>query len=174
MFENDIFWPSKARKQELLDWLLETTGEYDREVEYSQLRKAEILDLVMDLWEMPQTLIETLAESEGHRVLFLPQYHPELNAVEYCWAFVKGYIRRNPAESLDNLLTEKLPEAFAQLTPEKANNICSHVIKMYRAEYEKEFGNRETVMEEEGVTRETTDLDEDDMDDEVFEISYTK
>lgn len=132
--ENDFF-PGKAKKKELLDWLLENTDDEDLAEEYTKMKKDELLEAALNIWEIPLTIIEKMAEDAGHKVLFLPQYHPEYNAIEYAWAFVKGYARRNPPNSMDDLLTNILPDAFDLLTEEKANNICNHVLKRYVADY---------------------------------------
>jgi len=43
--------------------------------------RAELLDIIAKVYT-PNNLIEQLAKEEGHEVLYLPQYHFELNAIE--------------------------------------------------------------------------------------------
>ena len=39
--------------------------------------------------------VEELIINAGHKVIFLPKYHPELNFIERFWAYVKGWLRKN-------------------------------------------------------------------------------
>ena len=131
--------------------------------------------MALDVWSVPETLVEELAAEKGHKVLYLPQYHPELNAIEYCWAFVKCYVRRNPVDSMNELLNERLPDAFSRLDPEKARNICNHVIKLYRTMLT-EFMNDESMTTEEEVAASEEDLylDIDEDSQEFIQITTTK
>lgn len=148
-FEDGTFFPSRAKKAELLEWLLQRTQDHNLEDEYHQMKKPELLEQVITQWELPSTLIEDLAAEKGHKVLFLPQYHPELNAIEYCWAFVKGFIRKHPATSMENLLNQQLPEAFSRLTSEMCLNICNHVLKLYKKGFEELQDDGSIITEEE-------------------------
>jgi transposase len=39
-----------------------------------------------------QYILDTELEKNGHRVLRLPPYHPELNPIEKIWAQVKNWV----------------------------------------------------------------------------------
>lgn len=123
------------------------------------------MDIVYNIWKPEKTLIEIEAENRGHRVLYLPQYHPEYNSIEYAWSFVKGYARRSPPKSMNDLLRRVLPEAFSLLDGDKAFNMCNHVIKKYRQDWlELQTSNEPNQLDEmaieEGNLREYID-DED-------------
>jgi len=51
--------------------------------------RAELLDIIAKVYT-PNNLIEQLAKEEGHEVLYLPQCHFELNAIEMAWAQIKS------------------------------------------------------------------------------------
>ena len=186
-YDETTFFPSKARKKELLNWLKENIEEEEDDDDImdeerddiddlDKLKKAELLEMVLDVWDVPSTLIEDLAAEKGHKVLYLPQYHPELNAIEYCWAFIKGYVRRNPAHTMNVLLNERLPHAFSRLDLERSSNICNYVIKLYRNLF-KEFANDETLTtEEEEIAASEDDLydDIDEDSQEFIQITMTK
>ena len=54
--------------------------------------KAALLELVANHCA-PPTVIEELARAAGHRVLYLPPYHPELNPIERMWGVIKNAMR---------------------------------------------------------------------------------
>lgn len=79
-----------------------------------------------------------LIEEAGHKVIFLPPYHPELNAIEKIWAYVKfnvadtySYSRSFPQ------LGEKLHSIFSGLEDKISlvQRIISHVEAIYENDY---------------------------------------
>ena len=105
-------------------------------------------------------------------MLFLPQYHPEYNAIEYGWSFVKGFVRRNPPKTMKDLLTNVLPQAYDALTPDKAKNICNHVLKKYLKDLQKieleRIGNEKDIIEAERGS------DDESEESEMIEITTIK
>ena len=96
--------------------------------------KEDLKLLVNCHWKPSETIIEEMARNHGlenfnreHEVIFLPPYHPEFNAIEMAWGQIKRYVGQNPPYNLEGLLNEVLPQAFANLTPLKINNICNHI-----------------------------------------------
>ena len=90
-------------------------------------------------WTPPLNLVEKLAKEArvhsfgyANRVLFLPPYHPEYNAIELAWARVKHYIAKNPTYEMETILNYSLPGSIDELTPHIANNIVNHVINKWR------------------------------------------
>ena len=56
---------------------------------------------------------ELLAEAEGHRVLFTPPHHSDLQPIELLWAKLKGNIgRKYDANTTMSILKERLDEEF--------------------------------------------------------------
>lgn len=53
-------------------------------------------------------------EGRGYRVMYLPLYSPELNAIENFWAIVKRKMKR------ENLMTE---ETLSQRIADACNNV---------------------------------------------------
>lgn len=132
-YAEDTFFPSKARKEELKNWLLQNNKNFPEKALKNDLKL-----LVMTYWSPPSTLIQTLAAESGkkrfgyeHRVIYLPPYHPEYSAVERAWADIKLYIGRNPSYQLEDILENKLPEALNLFTQEKARNIIQSMVKSY-------------------------------------------
>ncbi|OQR80978.1 hypothetical protein ACHHYP_20840 [Achlya hypogyna] len=73
--------------------------------------KAELLELARHNREPPQYACVAIARSWGHRVLFTPPYHPELQPIEIIWAVRKYTIARAPALTMAEL-SAKISSAF--------------------------------------------------------------
>jgi len=41
-----------------------------------------------------KSILIPLAETAGHKIIFLPPYSPELNAIENFWSWLKGRLRK--------------------------------------------------------------------------------
>ena len=64
-------------------------------------------------------------EGRGYRVMYLPPYSPELNAIENFWALVKSKMKR------ENLMTEKtlsrrIADAYNNVRVSELCAFCSH------------------------------------------------
>jgi DNA-binding ferritin-like protein (Dps family) len=141
LYEEGTFLPRKAKKKELREWLDNEGYVYDEKA-----LKGELLSLVEENCPPPANHIEVLAETHGrenfgipHELLYLPQYHPEINPIEMAWSQVKGYASYSPTYNLNRLKTEVLPQAFSVITPEKAKDLFAHVKKVERSLFEKYF-----------------------------------
>lgn len=53
-----------------------------------------------------KSVLIPMAESMGHRIIFLPPYSPNLNRIEHFWAWLKRHLRKIlPAhDSLDDAI----------------------------------------------------------------------
>jgi len=71
-----------------------------------------------------------------HKVLYLPPYHPEYNAIELAWARVKHFIGRHLNYNLENILNVSLPDALRAVTPEISKKIIGHVIEQWKTDIE--------------------------------------
>lgn len=84
-YDKDTFFPRKAKKKELREWLEANDIIFDEKA-----LRAELIELAEANCEPPVNLIEQMADEHGrqnfgtaHEILYLPQYHPELNAIEW-------------------------------------------------------------------------------------------
>jgi transposase len=73
---SDAVVPSQMKKGDLRQWLTERGIAWEE-----QWLRARLLE-EMDRYREKKPLVEMLAEAEGHKVLFLPVHHPELNPIE--------------------------------------------------------------------------------------------
>ncbi|KIL57925.1 hypothetical protein M378DRAFT_188351 [Amanita muscaria Koide BX008] len=62
------------------------------------------------------SLLETFCSSHGHKVLFLPKFHCELNFIEQCWGRAKYLYRMNPPSSRAEDLERNMLSALDSIT----------------------------------------------------------
>jgi len=140
-FQPNEFFPSKAKKEALKVWLRAKNIPFDENSLKNDLRL-----LALSHWETPKNKIETIAETSGikkfgypHRVLYLPPYHPEFNAIEFAWGRIKDYAGKHPTYNIEEILEDTLPNAFLEVTPDKSKNIVKHILDKYREELNKDI-----------------------------------
>lgn len=71
-------------------------------------------------------------ERAGAKVLFIAPYHPELNAIEEAFSFVKHMLRKFEARTIVDLM-DALAEAFGGLTVRHLGAYISHVFRFAEA-----------------------------------------
>ena len=81
----DAMVPSQMKKAELQTWLM------DRGIQWEEKWLRARLMQEVDRYRDKKPMVEIVAEEKGHKVLFLPVHHPELNPIELVWATVKNY-----------------------------------------------------------------------------------
>lgn len=54
----------------------------------NNMLKSEMFEKCKELAPKPKLKLDEIAESHGHTILRTPQYHPELQPIETCWAIV--------------------------------------------------------------------------------------
>ncbi len=135
MVPEDPVIPSQMKKAELRKWLTDQGVHW--EDKWLRARLAEEVDMRRD----KKPLIEYIAEEKGHKVLFLPVHHPELNPIELVWATAKNYCgsvyststsfkeqRQNLEKSLKN-----------DITSEYCLNIYKHVFNIEEKYWENDL-----------------------------------
>lgn len=132
---------SKSRKQEMKDWLTKHGIPFSDNMFVPELYK------LIQLHKPTQQrfLIDEIVRKEGHDVLRLPPYHPDLNPIELIWADIKGFVStRNTTCSMSNVKTlceEKISNMGAQNWLPK----CDHVRKIENKYIEQEGGIDEMI-----------------------------
>lgn len=130
---------SKSRKQEMKNWLLKNRVPFSDDMLVPELYK---LVLLHKPRFVRYALDETVKE-EGHDILRLPPYHPDLNPIELIWAEVKDYVAsRNTTckfSQVEALCKEKISNMGAKEWEAK----CKHVKKV-----EEEYREAEPLIDE--------------------------
>jgi transposase len=119
----DAVVPSQMKKGELQQWLTERGISWEE-----QWLRARLMQEV-DRYRDKKPMVEILAEEQGHKLLFLPVHHPELNPIELVWATVKHYcgtIFSNSTSFKEQ--RQHLEESFGRdITPEYCAKVYDHV-----------------------------------------------
>ncbi|GBM36876.1 hypothetical protein AVEN_82860-1 [Araneus ventricosus] len=128
-------------KKEMIDWLTKNSIPCDM-----KMRKAELYSLTDSNRPKEVTyMIDSIIKGNGYKVLRLPPYHCDLNAIEYIWSTVKRQIKeRNVTgdlslETLENLLCQ----AMDGVTSQEWQAYCHHVEKL-----ENTYWERDGILEE--------------------------
>jgi transposase len=116
------FSDPSTNKQELREWL--SRNEFPWTVD---MLKPELLALCKRFAPVPEFKLDKIAKNKGHRILRTPQYHPELQPIETCWAVVKNYMSDNCDFTIANLRA-LLPNGFGKVTPKTCRGIIKKVI----------------------------------------------
>ena len=137
---SDAVVPSQMKKRELQQWLTERGISWEE-----QWLRARLMQEV-DRYRDKKPMVEILAEEQGHKVLFLPVHHPELNPIELVWATVKHYcgtIFSNSTSFKEQ--RQHLEESFGRdITPEYCAKVYEHVQHI-----EEQYWNTDLVIDEE-------------------------
>jgi len=153
MVGKDAIIPKQMRKIELQEWL--TQHGFDWEENWLKPRLIEEVEAKRD----KKTMVEIFAENKGHRVLFLPVHHPELNPIELVWNTVKGECARlfsNQTNFQDQRI--RLEEAFSNKID---SEYCSEAFRHVR-QFEEKYWETDLVLDDEldeGMGVDETDLD---------------
>ncbi|WP_333131798.1 IS630 family transposase [Microcoleus sp. Pol11C3] len=69
--------------------------------------------------------VESLIESVGARVKFLPPYSPDLSPIEFCWSKIKAILRSQVSRT-SNILNEAITQPINAITDDNALNWFDH------------------------------------------------
>jgi transposase len=119
----DSLLPHQMRKAELREWLTERGLHWEEK--WLRARLIEEVDKHRD----KKPMVEVFAEEQGHKVLFLPVHHPELNPIELVWATAKNHCGA-VFSNHTNFQAQRhhLEESFKRdITPEYCVKLYDHV-----------------------------------------------
>jgi hypothetical protein len=66
-------------------------------------KKHQLLARIPVEYQRAKFFSQVIAEEYGHKVIFTPPYHPELEPIEIIWGVVKNRIAANPARTMAEL-----------------------------------------------------------------------
>jgi transposase len=120
---DEAFPSSTTTKQQMQDWLTKNNYAWTED-----MLKSELFQMCKRLAPVPEFKLDKIAEAHGHKILRTPQYHPELQPIETCWAVVKNYMADKCDFTMASL-KKNLPDAFAKVTPSTCEKIISKVVE---------------------------------------------
>lgn len=120
-----------ASKNQVKQWLIENDVSFEKCDLLCTLRSL-LKDQVIP--KLKPSIVE-IAEREGHKVLFQPPHHSDLQAIELIWANVKGRVAKQYSNSTTFAdVEERLCRAFRDINVEDWVNVIEH-IHMKEKEY---------------------------------------
>lgn len=122
-FAESAFPIPATRKEVLCDWLEKNGIPWT-----TDMLKPELYELCKRFAPVPEYSLDKIAEAVGHSILRTPQYHPELQPIETCWAVVKNYMAAHCDFTMKNF-REQLPFAFAKVTSRTCKQLIAKVVK---------------------------------------------
>jgi len=136
----DAIVPSQMKKAELQTWLM------DRGIQWEEKWLRARLMQEVDRYRDKKPMVEIVAEEKGHKVLFLPVHHPELNPIELVWATVKNYCGAVFSNSTSfKEQRQHLEASFKKdITPEYCTKVYEHVQKI-----EEKYWNTDLIIDDE-------------------------
>ena len=135
----DAIGPSQMKKAELQTWLM------DRGIPWEEKWLRARLMQEVDRYRDKKPMVEIFAEEKGHKVLFLPVHHPELNPIELVWATVKNYCGAVFSNSTSfKEQRQHLEASFKKdITPEYCTKVYEHVQKI-----EEKYWNTDLIIDD--------------------------
>ncbi|XP_054259923.1 uncharacterized protein LOC128984614 [Macrosteles quadrilineatus] len=127
---------SKSKKQEMKDWLSKHNIAFSEEMFVPELYKL----ITQNKSKFFRYVLDETVQAQGHEILRLPPYHPDLNPIELVWADIKGYAAgKNTTFNFSDVqaITE---EKIASMGPEDWFPKCQHVKKVEEEYLLKEGG----------------------------------
>jgi hypothetical protein len=88
-------------------------------------------------------LVHEIMAANGHTVLRLPPYHPDLNPIEFIWVDLKQWVGANNTTSRTNDVKHLCEKRSEKTGEDKWISVCEHV-----DELEKQYCEREGITDE--------------------------
>ena len=145
VYTDDSFPTQKNKKSELCAWLDRNQIPWTKD-----MLKPELYELCKKLSPAPDFQLDKIAEVSGHSILRTPQYHPELQPIEICWAIVKNYMADNCDFTMSNFRNQ-IPKAFKKVKPETCKKIIKKVAKQEDKYWAEDMKLYEEIEEDEEV-----------------------
>ncbi len=136
----DSLVPSQMKKVDLQQWLMQ------RGITWEEPWLRARLTEEVERYREKKPLVEVVAEEQGHKVLFLPVHHPELNPIELIWARVKHdwgavFSNRTSVKEQRQHLEASLKK---DITPAYGTKVYEHVPKI-----EEKYWQTDLMMDDE-------------------------
>lgn len=117
-------------------------------------------------------VIDEIALEHGHRVIRLPPYHCEYNAIELVWAQIKGYAARHNTEPpfTTKKMLKLLEEACEHVTKGDWEKVVNRTVKLIREDYERDV-KIDNIIENEHIIINVCDDSSDDSENSSMDES---
>ena len=119
----------KMNKADIIQWLSDNSVPFRASYSLPVLK-----NLMQKKLDSIKSAFETMAESKGHKVVWLPPYHPDYNPIEMVWGLTKREVASQYECDVTMAITEqRWQTAFTNLTDD---TVISTVLKSQRCQDE--------------------------------------
>ena len=145
VFAENAFPVPTTRKEVLCYWLEKNGIPWT-----TDMLKPELYELCKRFAPVPEYRLDKMAKADGHSILRTPQYHPELQPIETCWAVMKNYMAAHCDFTMKNF-REQLPSAFKKVTHRTCKSLIAKVAKQEEKYWSEDSKLYEEIEEDDGM-----------------------
>lgn len=117
---------SRSRKQDMKAWLLKNSIPFGNDMLLPELYKL----VQLHKPRYARYALDETVKREGHDILRLPPYHPDLNPIELIWAEIKGYVAKRNTSCTMAKAKALCEEKVSRMGAEDWLMKCKHVEKI--------------------------------------------
>ena len=141
--------------------MLEYCKEHDIAVNHSDLKSVIWDKLKKYIDDNVKPIVVSMAEAAGHRVVFSPPHHSDLQPIELVWANVKGTVgRQYTTNTTFKTVLTRLKKAFDELSTNTVRG-CINTANRHLYELREHIVQQEDIDEATGIEDDESDSDSD-------------
>lgn len=126
---------SNSKKNEMIEWLTFKNIAFD-----SSMLKPQLYQLIKRYKSQYITYkFDEILRHNGHTVLRLPPYHPDLNPIELIWATVKNNVAARNVNFKIEDVRKIAEEEFSRISEQDWQKCCKHVVNIENKYFESEI-----------------------------------
>ncbi|XP_045459312.1 uncharacterized protein LOC123669766 [Melitaea cinxia] len=112
-----------SRKSDMQAWLTKNGISFD-----SDMLKPQLYDIIKNnKARLKKYSVDKILMENGHDVLRLPPYYPDLNPIEMAWASIKGYVSSQNVKWNISCVIDFIKEKVNLMGPEEWKKLCDKV-----------------------------------------------
>ena len=129
----DTIWNGKTQRMVFSDGIAKGMRLEERGVDTKGMKAEKMQEILGEMsdFKYEKTKVETLVSSCGHRAIFIPKFHCELNPIESCWCYSKRYTRSHCDYTFPGLLAT-IDESLNSVTLDMIRKFFRKTMRAYR------------------------------------------
>lgn len=117
---------SNSLKKDMINWLTENNISFN-----STMLKPQLYDIIRKHKQVfIKYSLDSILSKEGHDIIRLPPYHPDLNPIEMIWSQVKQYIAKQNHNGSIKKIAEVCKQKMESMGNSEWGAVCANVKKL--------------------------------------------